>query len=320
MQIYTKDIFERDYQMYLASRLLQNLSKSDQLERLLVAKLKDRNNIKFISKLEDMFEDIEQSKEYMVDFNKTYNDIDFEYELNVTVCGVLAWPQCSIQAVKVPADIANVSQKFVEFYVDKFENNRDVKLRMDKGTAEICVQFNVKCEKILVVSTYQMMVLLLFNNKKIWTFEEILDETRIPREDLSAAVLSMAHPKVKVLRKAPNIKEIADSHKFQINSKYTNPGAKIPITTFNFKPNPLPTGYPTKLYALRRHQMDAAIVRIMKAFKTLKHTDLISKVVKQLICRFKPNLPTAKKRIANLIDLEYLHRDENDRQFYHYKP
>eukprot|EP01084_Bolivina_argentea_P257685 434198_1 len=106
---------------------------------------------------------------------------------------------------------------------------------MDKGKADVSVQFNAKTKKILVVSTYQMLVLLLFNNKTTWTFKEMLDSTSIPKEDLQVAALSMAHPKVKIMRKEPNTKEVGDDHKFQINQKYSNPRAKIPIPTLNIK-------------------------------------------------------------------------------------
>merc|ERR1712244_97506 len=102
---------------------------------------------------------------------------------------------------------------------------------------DVSVQFNAKTKKILVVSTYQMLTLLLFNNKTTWTFKEMQDATGIPKEDLQVAALSMAHPKVKVMRKAPNTKDTQDSHKFQINPEYSNPRAKIPIPTLNIKSN-----------------------------------------------------------------------------------
>merc|ERR1712244_120991 len=137
--------------------------------------------------------------------------------------------------------------------------------------------------KILVVSTYQMLVLLLFNNKNTWTFKEMLEATSIPREDLQVAALSMAHPKVKVMRKAPNTKDIQDSHKFQLNPKYSNPRAKIPIPTLNIKSN--------------KPQQDD---KNMEAIYRLRR-------------RFTPKPVDIKKRIANLIELEYLERDENDR-------
>merc|ERR1711978_744336 len=95
---------------------------------------------------------------------------------------------------------------------------------------------NAKTKKILVVSTYQMLVLLLFNTKPTWTFKQMLEHTSIPKEDLQVAALSMAHPKVKVMRKAPNTKEIKDDEKFQINPKYNN-RARVNIPTLNIKSN-----------------------------------------------------------------------------------
>merc|ERR1712032_118947 len=310
-----KDIFERDYQMYLASRLLQNLSESEQSERSMIGKLKNEAGYHWTSKLEDMFKDIQRSKELMVDFNKRGDD--FECKLNVSVCTTGTWPTSSIQPVKTPPDIVQVSETFTNFYLNRFSGRR-LKFQMDKGKADVSVQFNAKTKKILVVSTYQMLTLLLFNNKTTWTFKEMLDATGIPKEDLQVAALSMAHPKVKVMRKAPNTK---DSHKFQINPKYSNPRAKIPIPTLNIKSNKpqIDDKNMEAIYRLRRHQMDAAIVRIMKARKTLKHPDLVTEVVKQLRGRFTPKPVDIKKRIANLIELEYLERDENYRQLYHYK-
>ena len=212
-----KDIFERDYQQYLASRLLQDLSESEQSERSMIGKLKTESGYHWTSKLEDMFKDIQRSKELMVDFRKKYSD--FECELNVSVCTTGAWPTSSIQPVKKPPDIVMVSERFTQFYLNRFSGRR-LNFQMDKGKADVSVQFNAKSKKILVVSTYQMLVLLLFNNKTTWTFKEMQDATGIPKEDLQVAALSMAHPKVKVMRKAPNTKDIQDSHKFQINPKY----------------------------------------------------------------------------------------------------
>ena len=57
-----KDIFERDYQQYLASRLLQDLSESEQSERSMIGKLKTESGYHWTSKLEDMFKDIQRSK------------------------------------------------------------------------------------------------------------------------------------------------------------------------------------------------------------------------------------------------------------------
>ena len=63
--------------------------------------------------------------------------------------------------------------------------------------------------------------------------------------------------------------------------------------------------------------IEAAIVRIMKARKTLPHQQLIAEVLSQLAF-FKPNLKVIKRRIEALIDREYLERDPDKPNAYRY--
>ena len=57
--------------------------------------------------------------------------------------------------------------------------------------------------------------------------------TKIKKRKLMNAILSMAHPKVKILRKSPNNKECEDWHKFQINSRFYHNRARIVVPTMD---------------------------------------------------------------------------------------
>ena len=63
--------------------------------------------------------------------------------------------------------------------------------------------------------------------------------------------------------------------------------------------------------------IEAAIVRVMKARKTLSHQELIGEVLSRLTF-FKPDVQVIKKKIENLIDREYLQRDTEDGNKYIY--
>jgi cullin 3 len=93
----------------------------------------------------------------------------------------------------------------------------------------------------------------------------------------------------------------------------------------------------------RRHHVEAAIVRIMKARKTLSHNELVMEVTRQLAVRFTPNPQVhtqpryiyignliinpvfvvrcsqfIKRRVESLIEREYLQRDKEDARVYQY--
>lgn len=66
----------------------------------------------------------------------------------------------------------------------------------------------------------------------------------------------------------------------------------------------------------RQYQIDAAIVRIMKTRKTLSHTLLVTELYNQLKFPVKPT--DLKKRIESLIERDYMERDKEFPNQYHY--
>jgi cullin 3 len=68
----------------------------------------------------------------------------------------------------------------------------------------------------------------------------------------------------------------------------------------------------------RRYEIEASIVRVMKARKKLQINQLITEVTEQLSRRFPPNPTQIKARIETLIEREYLKRDDADQRVFHY--
>ena len=67
-----------------------------------------------------------------------------------------------------------------------------------------------KRENILIVTTYQMVILLLFNQRDRITFREILRDTEIPDREATRALQALALGKLnnRILTKTPKTKEI----------------------------------------------------------------------------------------------------------------
>ena len=68
----------------------------------------------------------------------------------------------------------------------------------------------------------------------------------------------------------------------------------------------------------RKHYLDAAIVRIMKARKELPYEQLKAATIDAVKSHFVPEVSVIKQRIAGLVEQEYLTRDAEDMNVYTY--
>lgn len=68
----------------------------------------------------------------------------------------------------------------------------------------------------------------------------------------------------------------------------------------------------------RKLYLQAAIVRIMKARKVVKHNSLIQEVIQQSKNRFTPSVTMIKKCVETLMDKQYLERTPNTSDEYSY--
>lgn len=311
-----KDVFERDYQHYLAQRLLLGLTESEHDEKSMIAKLKTECGYQWTNRLEGMFRDVQNSQNMMLKFKGDPRSSELGLDLIVTVCTTGYWPTAKFVPCTIPQDLTRACDAYKSFYLGQFSGHK-IEWRMDQGQAEVSVFFNPKTKKLLTCSTYQMMILLAFNSStKPLNLQTILTVTGIPKFDIQDHLLSLCHPNVKVLLKRPNVNKLEDGDEFKINPEFESKAMKISVPLYRKEKK---DDEEQKAIELQRgHQMDASIVRIMKIRKTLKHNRLVAEVMQQLSARFKPNPAHIKKRIEALIDQEYLKRDEQDRSLYTY--
>jgi len=312
-----KDVFERDYQLFLSNRLLLGACESEHYEKSMIAKLKTECGYQWTNRLEGMFKDVQKSKELMQKFQKGY---DTEKQLGlsffVNVCTTGYWPSSKNIPCTLPKDLEPACEKFKRFYLSQYSGHK-LEWRMDQGQAEVQVFFSKALKRGLICTTYQMMVLLAFNSSlKPLSCKTILELTGLPMDDVRDHLLSLCHPNVKVLIKNPNVNSLTETDLFMINGKFDSRLLKIQIPLFKKEKKDEEESKAIELQ--RQHQTDAAVVRIMKIRKTLNHNRLVTEVVQQLQARFRPNPAFIKKRIESLIESEYLKRDEEDRSTYNY--
>ncbi|XP_008586605.1 PREDICTED: cullin-3, partial [Galeopterus variegatus] len=265
-------------------------------------------------------------------------------DLTVRVLTTGYWPtQSATPKCNIPPAPRHAFEIFRRFYLAK-HSGRQLTLQHHMGSADLNATFYGPVKKedgsevgvggaqvtgsntrkhILQVSTFQMTILMLFNNREKYTFEEIQQETDIPERELVRALQSLAcgKPTQRVLTKEPKSKEIENGHIFTVNDQFTSKLHRVKIQTVAAKQgesDPERKETRQKVDDDRKHEIEAAIVRIMKSRKKMQHNVLVAEVTQQLKARFLPSPVVIKKRIEGLIEREYLARTPEDRKVYTY--
>ncbi|NXG58999.1 CUL4A protein, partial [Hemiprocne comata] len=315
--IHGKDVFEAFYKKDLAKRLLVGKSASVDAEKSMLSKLKHECGAAFTSKLEGMFKDMELSKDVMVQFKQyMQNQSDpGNIDLTVNILTMGYWPTYTPMEVHLNSEMIKLQEVFKTFYLGK-HSGRKLQWQTTLGHAVLKAEFK-EGKKEFQVSLFQTLVLLMFNEGDEFSFEEIKMATGVEDSELRRTLQSLACGKARVLIKSPKGKDVEDGDKFIFNGDFKHKLFRIKINQIQMKETVEEQVSTTeRVFQDRQYQIDAAIVRIMKMRKTLGHNLLVSELYNQLKFPVKPG--DLKKRIESLIDRDYMERDKDNPNQYHY--
>ncbi|KAJ8900931.1 hypothetical protein NDN08_000229 [Rhodosorus marinus] len=317
-----KDVFQKYYSLHLSKRLLYGRSVSEDAEKYFAIKLKEECGSEYTRKVEGMFNDMKTSEETNAAFKNSLTEAEKQalpcsLDLNVSVLKIGVWPVSEVASNGLPILPHDVTEH-LKLFISKYNEGHDgriLKVQNSLGTAELRAKFS-KSEHELVVSTWQMCVLMNFNDQDSLTYKELQEATGISEQVLCRTLQSLACAKYKILLKEPRGRDVGETDVFSFNAAFTNRGFRIRVPTISSsKENDKEReDAKARVEQDRKPQIEAAIVRIMKDRKTLDHSQLIAEVVRQLSPKFRPEVPDIKLRIESLIDREFLARD-NERTY-----
>ena len=314
-----KDVFQKFYSKHLAKRLVNGLSSSGDSEESMISKLKDVCGFEYTNKLSRMFTDMGVSKDLNEGFKeqmeRTHDQQDL-LDFNILVLGTANWPlQPQTTGFNLPEDLLKTYDRFQRFYNNK-HSGRKMNWLFHLCRGELKTNYVKSSSKVgytLQVSTFEMAILLMFNGETSFMFQEIKETTGLTSEALVGQLGILIRAKILLLEGEPG------SGRYSLNMDFKSKKVRINLNLAVKSEQKADTEDTHRtIEEDRKLLIQAAIVRIMKTRKTLKHVALMNEVIAQLQTRFKPKVADIKKCIDILLEKEYIQRHEDEKDLYDY--
>ncbi|KAH8172823.1 cullin family protein [Sarocladium implicatum] len=307
-----KDVFQKFYSRMLARRLVHSNSSSDDAETSMISKLKEACGFEYTNKLQRMFTDMQISKDLNRDFKEHLQDRDKSVDSTFSILGTGFWPLTPPSTdFNPPGEIATEIERFILFYKHKHDGRKLTWLwHLCKGEIKASYLKLNKSPVNFQVSIYQMAILMLFNEKDSYVYEDMLSATQLSSEVLDQALAIIL--KAKVLLMSGGDKP-GPGTTFKLNYDFKSKKVRVNLNLGGVKEAKTEEAETNKtIEEDRKLVLQSAIVRIMKSRKKMKHTQLVSETINQIRSRFVPKVGDIKKCIEILLDKEYLERLEDD--------
>lgn len=335
-----KDYFQKFYWKMLGKRLINSLSFSMYAEENMINRLRQACGYEFTNKFHRMFNDMNVSEDLNEKFNnyckEENNQLGIDFSIVILQAG--SWPisQTNLPTFSLPQELEKSVRIFETFY-SKSYNGRKLTWIQNLCNADVRLNY-LKRQYSITMGTFQMAILLCFNNSNSLTIKDIQENIQLPEKELIKQIQSLLESKLLLLVESAenkaaaattttttsepakvNVDGINESSTVSLNMEYANKKIKFKINAAVQKETPQENEMTqTSVDEDRKLYLQATIVRIMKSRKNLNHNLLIQEVINQSKQRFNPSISLIKKCIEALIDKQYIERTAKTKDEYSY--
>ncbi|KAI7879830.1 Cullin [Mucor mucedo] len=316
-----KDVFQKFYSRMLAKRLIYGASSSEELEINMINRLKEICGVEYTSKLNKMFTDMSLSSDLNTKFKNFVKEKNLTGHVNMDILVLTAgaWPLNQKEDVgpdtnkiQIPTVLENNISSFETFYGNQY-NGRRLLWQWNLTRGEIRIN-HLDRNYELQVSLYQMLILILFNEGTSLAVNDIILQSGLTEADTTRSLKPLIDMHI---LETVNGEPLSQTSEIKVNTSFTSKRTKIKVTAAAQGDSQQESQSARKsVDEDRRMYLQAAIVRIMKSRQVLPHVQLIQEIFDQANSRFSPSVIMIKKCIEQLLEKQFIARQERDTYVY----
>lgn len=324
------------YQLDLARRLIGGKTNQE-MENIVIEGFKKECGSTFVQDLETMSADIELSK----DLSKKFQESSIKkqgFNVSFKVLTDTRWPKSRmLSTAKLPRSMQEMRDKFAEFY-GGMHAKRKLMWDVSKDLVVVRGIFDEKPRE-LYANIFQALIILLFNDADELSYAQIVEGTGIAKDDLNPALHSLVMGRIHILSitrettadldstRRGKVEDYELTDRFRIVDKIrTKSGIanshKLILTGYKVasRVRDERTLVREQIKQSRNLELQAAIVRVMKMQRRIKHIELFQRVAELTANRGVMTMSDFKKALDELMapGNPYVVRDEEDSSVYLY--
>ncbi|XP_049770563.1 cullin-2-like [Schistocerca cancellata] len=313
-----KDVFQKFYARMLAKRLIFQHSLSMEAEEAMIGRLKQCCGCEFTSKFHRMFLDVSVSSDLNRKFEDAIPPAPGSASFSVQVLQAGAWPlnPAPISPFAPPEDLQKRLQSFESFYRHLF-NGRKLTWLYHLCQGEVRLGY-LKKPYVVTMQAFQLALLLMFERSDRIVCREACDALELNEDQFRRHCISLLESRIILLEGAKDVD--GEGAIFRLNTDFSNKRIKFRLGAPTQRDPPEETKQTlSSVDEDRKMYLQAAIVRVMKSRKVLRHTALVQEVLSQSsAAAFAPSISLIKTCIEALIDKQYLERSPRAPDEYSY--
>ncbi|CUG86787.1 cullin, putative [Bodo saltans] len=320
--VVAKDTLQLELQNRCAMRLLANPSAldHDDLESTTINACKRVFGQNFVHKMEKNIADIQNRDKYNREFAEWPGNQGRALDASFLVLAAGQWGLSASTPWALPQAFQLAIDHFTMWFLSQ-HTAKKLDWIVSESTAECVVEFASKKDVFGPLSHIAVLLLLSGTGDAGLTLQQLCDaalqqgNALTPDKRLALMLKTVmdirrcSKPPMLAVTAPKNGKKVDGSQRVSLVQKFVSPSRKFVVQSIAATKR---VTTDEQLRKTREMLIESAIVRIMKSRRTLDFRQLYDEVVRQLVNHYSPVEREVKFRVEDLIQREYLKRDESD--------